>query len=255
MLLYEGQKYKEEKRLFTASPVVSQLVHQQLHLHILQQFDLLVQQFDLSYAGREAIVLVNSIFTVERFVRIASSELSTLNGELSTTTENLQLSSRYTTTHSLTNSTFTSIDMKVCKFRQTVDELSYCDIRRKVNVISSGQNILTVLSTTIRRKCSIKCETIANSVNAFVNANTQQFGCNNSIGFDRLSCHNNITCSCSTSISINDSRIATTTSRCITTMPNSLLLLYEGIKTEIALSGCIVPTMLPICTVHLSVFL
>nr|DAG88232.1 MAG TPA: hypothetical protein [Crassvirales sp.] len=70
-----------------------------------------------------------------------------------------------------------------------------------------------------------------------------------------MSCHNNITCSCSTSISINDSRIATTTSRCITTMPNSLLLLYEGIKTEIALSGCIVPTMLPICTVHLSVFL
>nr|DAU41253.1 MAG TPA: hypothetical protein [Crassvirales sp.] len=38
-------------------------------------------------------------------------------------------------------------------------------------------------------------------------------------------CHNSITSSFSSGIRINDSCIANTTYRCITTMPNSLLLL------------------------------
>lgn len=220
LLLYEGKEQKGEKRLFTASPVVSQLVHQQLHLHVLQQFHLLVEQFDLFDVGREALVLVNSIVAVIRLIRITSSELNTLNHELCTTTENLQLSSIDSATHTLTNSTLASINVKVCKFRQTVDELSNSHVRQEIDIISSGQNILAIFSTTIRRKRICKVETVANTVNTFVHTNADQFGLHDSnSGSNRifgLSCHNNVTCSFSTGIRINDGRIASTNSRCIT---------------------------------------
>lgn len=232
MLLYEGKEQKGEKRLFTASPVVSQLIHQQLHLHVLQQFHLLVEQFDLFDVGRETLVLMNSIIAVIRFVRIASSELNTFNHELCTTTENLQLSSIDSATHALTNSTLASINVEICKFRQTVDELSDSYVRQEIDVVSSGQNILAIFTATIRRKRICKVETVANTVNTFVHTNADQFGLHDSnSGSNRifgLSCHNNVTCSFGTGIRINDSRIASTTYRCITTMPNSLLLLYEG---------------------------
>lgn len=220
LLLYEGKEQKGEKRLFTASPVVSQLVHQQLHLHVLQQFHLLVEQFDLFDVGREALVLVNSIVAVIRLIRITSSELNTLNHELCTTTENLQLSSIDSATHALTNSTLASINVKICKFRQTVDELSDSYVRQEIDVVSSGQNILTIFSTTIRRKRICKVETVANTVNTFVHTNADQFGLHDSnSGSNRifgLSCHNNVTCSFGTGIRINDGRIASTNSRCIT---------------------------------------
>lgn len=220
MLLYEGKEQKGEKRLFTASPIVSQLVHQQLHLHVLQQFYLLVEQFDLFDVGREALMLVDSIIAVICFVRIASSELNTLNYELCTTTENLQLSSIDSTTHALTNSTLASINVEICKFRQTVDELSDSYVRQEIDVVSSGQNILAIFTATIRRKRICEVETVANTVNTFVHTNADQFGLHDSnSGSNRifgLSCHNNVTCSFGTGIKINDGRIASTNSRSIT---------------------------------------
>lgn len=175
---------------------------------------------------------MDSSLTVERCVRIASSKLTTLNSKFSTTTENLQLSSRETSANAIAKSFFASIDMNVGKFRHTVDELSNSYIRHKVDVVSLSKDVSSVIVATISGKRFVENKTIPNTVHVFVNVDAVEFSDendrSNSSCIFGCSCHSITSSAFTLGIRINGYRVADTTNRSIGMMPNSLLLLYEG---------------------------